>query len=57
MTQLVVVIEIFVAERDPKHSLTNQRLHRVLNQLRPSLLAKHAANRLIRSHDRSSPPK
>ena len=40
MAQLVVVVEILVAERDPEHPLADQGCDLVLDQLRPSLVVK-----------------
>ena len=36
MAQLVMVVEVLVAERDAEHALADQRRHRVLDQLRPA---------------------
>ena len=40
MAQLVMVVEIFIAERDPEHALAHQRHHLVLDQLRSPHIAK-----------------
>jgi hypothetical protein len=40
VTQLVVVVEILVAERDPEHPLADQCRHLVLNPLRAPLVVK-----------------
>ena len=40
MAQLVVVIEILIAERDPKHPLADQGGDLVLDQVGPSLVVK-----------------
>ena len=34
VAQLVVVVEVLVAERDPEHPLADQRRHLMLDQLR-----------------------
>ena len=53
MAQLIVVVEILVAERDPEHPLTHQGRHTVLDQLRTPLVVKarrkpiHQINRPI----------
>jgi hypothetical protein len=53
MAQLIVVVEILVAERDPEHPLTHQGRHTVLDQLRTPLIVKarrkpiHQINRPI----------
>ena len=52
VAQLVVVVEILVAERDPEHPLTDQRHDLVLDQFRPSLVVK-ARRKPIHHSDRS----
>ena len=51
MAQLVVVVEILIAQRNPQHPLANQRLHPVLDQLLTAAIAKaprEAINQLDR---------
>jgi hypothetical protein len=38
--QIVMVVEVLVAERDRKHPLSNQRRHRVLDRVLPATIAK-----------------
>ncbi|MGY4287269.1 hypothetical protein ACVWXO_006489 [Bradyrhizobium sp. LM2.7] len=38
--QFVVVVEIFIAERDAKHPLPDQRPDRMLDQVLPAMIAK-----------------
>jgi hypothetical protein len=40
VTQLVVVVEVLVAERNPEHPLADQGCDLVLDQVRPSLVVK-----------------
>jgi hypothetical protein len=40
MAQLVMVVEILIAQRDPHHPLANQRFHLVLNQFLTAPVAK-----------------
>ena len=53
MAQHVMVIEVFVAQRDPEHPLAHQRRHLVLDQLRAARVAEarrkapHQADRAI----------
>ncbi len=52
VAQLVVVVEILVAERDPKHPLTDQGRDLVLNQISPPLVVK-ARGKPSRHSDRA----
>ena len=52
VAQLVVVVEIFVAERDPEHPLTDQRYDLMLDQVSPPLVVK-ARRKPIDHPDRS----
>ena len=47
MAQLVVVDQVLVAQRDPEDALANQRLDRVLDQLRRRASLKQPAKRSI----------
>ena len=49
--QFVVVVEVLVAERDPKHPLADQRRDLVLDQVRPPLVVK-ARRKPLRHSDR-----
>ena len=40
VSQLVMVIEVFIAQRQPKDPLTHQRGHQMLNQFRPATVHK-----------------
>ena len=57
VAQLVVVVEILVAERDPEHPLADQRRDLVLDQLRRVARRESTpqTDRSVRSHDRSLP--
>jgi hypothetical protein len=47
VAQLVVVVEILIAKRNPEHPLADQRHHLVLDQFRAPHVVKHEANRSI----------
>jgi hypothetical protein len=55
VAQFVMVIEVFIAERDGEHPLPHQGRHLVLDQVLPSIIAKapaktfHQSNRPIGS--------
>ena len=56
VAQIVVIVEVFVPERDPKHPLTDQRSHLVLDQLRTPPISKarrKATNQINRAIRRS----
>ena len=52
MPQLVVVIEVLIAERNPEHPLADQGGHRVLDQILTAMIAK-AGGKSIHQIDRA----
>jgi len=38
--QFIVIVEVFVTERNPEHALPNQARHRVFNQIGSATIAK-----------------
>jgi hypothetical protein len=52
VAQLVVVVDVLVAKRQPEHALPDQRRHKVLHQLRAAMIAE-AAGKAINQFDRS----
>jgi hypothetical protein len=40
MTQVIVVVEVLIAQRKAKHPLRNKRRHVVLNQVRTAMIRK-----------------
>ena len=61
MAQLVMIVEVLVAERNPKHALRNQRLYCMLNIFLPARVpetggkSSHHANRTIRRTQQQRP--
>ena len=52
VAQLVVIVDILIAERQPKHTLPDQRRHKVLYQLRTAMIAE-APGETINQLDRT----
>jgi hypothetical protein len=51
MAQLVMVVQILIAQRNPEHALGNQRLHPMLDQISTAAIGK-AARKAIQQADR-----
>jgi hypothetical protein len=52
MTQLIVIIKILIAERDPKHSLADQSRDLVFNEIRTPPIVR-AGRESLRHADRT----
>ena len=50
MTQLVVVVQILIAERNPEHVLGNQRLELVFNQIGTAAVSQTPRKALHEAH-------
>ena len=56
LVRRVMVEQILITQRDPKHPLADQRRHLVLHQLRRTMVRKQPANRSINAIARPVAP-